>query len=150
MNGETLLDQFPTVEDWVSIQGGRPLVFGPDDIASEGVFYLIHDYGYATAKRPALEHAGLVVPTPSHQMLESVESPTGFSIIRHLAFRNVLMPAVMIARHHGLACEQKSYDAGRHNGYARITHEQVDRYVGMTEYRLGVLASGKQILRPKR
>ncbi len=149
MYRETALDQFPTPEDWHAIQGGRPLIFGPEDVATSGVFYVVHDYGYNTSGRATLDQAGLVVPTPHDQMQESLDNPTGLSIFHNNRPRNVLVPAVLVAKFHGLACEQRSRDAGRHSGYDRIRQGDLSKFWQFREYRLGVTAAGKQVLRQK-
>ncbi len=149
MSRETALEQFPTPEDWNAIQGGKPLIFGPDDADSRGVFYVVHDYGYSDTGIATLDQAGLVVPTPHDQMHESLDTPTGLSIFRGNMLRNVLVPAVLVAKFHGLACEQRSRDAGRSNGYDRIRQGDLSEFMQYREYRLGVTATGKQVLRQK-
>lgn len=150
MNSAIALEQFPTPEDWHAIQGGKPLIFGPADAAMQGVYYVVHNYGFAQGGRPALDQAGLVVPTPYEQMQASLNVPTGLSIFHGRTPRNVLVPAVLVAKFHGLACEQRSRDAGRSGGYDRLNNsEDLGAFWQQREYRLGVTATGRQVLRQK-
>jgi hypothetical protein len=149
MNSALALEQFPTPEDWRTIQGGKPLIFGPEDSAAEGVYYVVHDYGFDATGTPKLDQAGLVVPTPYEQMHASLNEPTGLSIFHGRLPRNILVPAVLVAKFHGLACEQRSKDAGRSGGYDRIKSGDHTRFWQQREYRLGVTAAGRQVLRQK-
>jgi hypothetical protein len=150
MNSALALEQFPTPEDWRAIQGGKPLIFGPADSATEGVYYVVHNYGFGETGRPALNQAGLVVPTPYEQMQASLDEPTGLSIFHGRLPRNILVPAVLVAKFHGLACEQRSKDAGRSGGYDRLRNPgDLGAFWQQKEYRLGVTATGRQVLRQK-
>lgn len=120
-------DWVPTSEDWLAVQGGEPRIFrSPTGLS----YQLVHYYG-AVATNPELRklpHFGVIVPTIGTNLHDSLAKPTVKSFINNQLsvprVRSVAFPAVLLAEHHGLACENRSAISGAQNSsYDRITDE---------------------------
>ncbi|NBU33265.1 hypothetical protein EB118_01740 [bacterium] len=138
---KSALERFPTPEDWVALQGGKPTILG--NAAGDGLFLVVHDYGDKT-----LAQFGMIVPTPHDQMMNSILNPVELTYTLQNQQHDVRVPAVLLAAHHGLACNQKSYDA-RGSSYEVLnknTSRELAIQKGLVPFRLGVLATGQQLL----
>lgn len=140
----TPLERFPTPEDWVGMQGGKPTILGKPDLT--GNFYVIHDYGEGR-----LPQSGMIIPTTNRQMLESVRNPVEVVYVRQRRLHEARVPAVLLAEHHGLACGRKSFEADRGDTYAVLTSktpQDIAEATGLVALKLSVDKTGVQYLQP--
>jgi hypothetical protein len=82
-------------------------------------------------------------------MMNSILNPVELTYVQQNQQHDVRVPAVLLAAHHGLACNQKSYETrgSRYEVLNKKTSKELAIQKRLVPFKLGVLATGQQILR---
>ncbi len=119
---DKLADMFPSPEDWVALQGGRPRVFR-QPTRPHARWLVLHVY--EEHKDP--EHrfqSGLVVPT----IAANTRNTGRVGIQRddwegnHIE-RDIIVPTFMVRSLHGEVCDARSAQLGNDDGYDRVKNQ---------------------------
>jgi hypothetical protein len=139
------LDRFPTTEDWVALQGGKPRVFRHGHRANVP-WRVIHVYEEHADAEHRFQSGAIVETTPPQKIailqkgIYKTDPQTGRQTIREIA-----VPSFMDRTVHGDVCEDRS----GYRGYDRITNQTAyEAYLeqlrdeGWEELRFGVSNDG--------
>ncbi len=146
-------DLYPTPEDWVALQGGKPRVFhNPDKPDTRWVVMHIYDE-HPDAKNRFRN--GAIIPT----LPVKAGYPLSRFTVNRIDFegnemeRDIRVPSFMVSSLHGIPCEERSVAAGAQvGGYVRVSNQEdyervikEMRYKGMQEMRFGLSRTGYKL-----
>lgn len=167
---EQRLAQMPGPEDWVALQGGKPIIYfrSPERPTSKGLFTVMHVYGepFADDMVDLPKHYGMIVYTTYEQMERSIKKPGRFEVNpvdiengEPMGPRLVLFPGALVVERHGKPCfdlsNRSTSGVNQTEGtFVKSAKEFQDRLHIMKqgkaqEMRLGVAKDGGFLLRPK-
>lgn len=101
---------YPTPEQWISIQGGEPLIIANEDAT---LFEIVHVYRkdgapsflFDSDTAIAHPHYGSIIETPARQLNYSIKNPTELLTGKHLT--PLAAPATLMYRYHGKPCSER-------------------------------------------
>lgn len=153
-------DQFPTTEDWIALQGGRPRVFRQPQ-RPNAAWRVVHVYEEHGEPRARFQ-SGLIVATLAdrtskiglfgvpERVIPAEDDEPELVVPAH----NVAIPTFMVRSLHGEVCERRSGRA-RNNDVDRVTNQtsyeqllQRYRSDGMQEVRFSITADDQFQMRP--